>query len=218
MKWFKHMTNMSDDDFVRELIEEFEVNGYAWWCLLLEAYFGKLEEEMDDNITFNLTYLCQKMFIKKSNLMKFFANSGVAARTYPTFHKKSVTIRIPKALELLGKDSKFRRKKFAQLSLDEITLDERRGKEEKEEEFVSKKEKEESSNLGKDNEFLKSENVKLNLIKPDSLETKFLTCDWEHSMDNPVNMAIARKNLDNGPKVPVEIFDLSLFTNYLKGN
>ena len=37
MKWFRHMSDMSDDEFVVELEQIFGLEGYARWCKLLEA-------------------------------------------------------------------------------------------------------------------------------------------------------------------------------------
>lgn len=43
MRWFKHFSNASDDDFLEELEEQFGLEGYARWWKLLEI----IAKEMD---------------------------------------------------------------------------------------------------------------------------------------------------------------------------
>jgi hypothetical protein len=42
MKWFKHMTDSSQDEFVLELEDKFGIQGYAWWWKMLEAIAAQM--------------------------------------------------------------------------------------------------------------------------------------------------------------------------------
>lgn len=44
MKWFKHMTNASDDTFIAGLEETFGLEGYARWWKLLEAVAAQMKK------------------------------------------------------------------------------------------------------------------------------------------------------------------------------
>lgn len=45
MKWFKHMTDMSQDVKVKRIIRKFGVEGYGLYCYILELIVRKLESE-----------------------------------------------------------------------------------------------------------------------------------------------------------------------------
>ena len=42
MKWFKHMTDSSQDEFVLGLEDRFGIQGYAWWWKMLEAIAARM--------------------------------------------------------------------------------------------------------------------------------------------------------------------------------
>lgn len=44
MRWFKHMTDSSDDEFMSELESEFGLEGYARWWKLLEAIGRQMDK------------------------------------------------------------------------------------------------------------------------------------------------------------------------------
>jgi len=45
MKWFKHFTDASDDEFIAELENRFGLEGYARWWKLLEVVGGQFKKE-----------------------------------------------------------------------------------------------------------------------------------------------------------------------------
>lgn len=52
MKWFRHMSNASDDEFLAEVEEIFGLEGYARWWKLLEA----IAEQMDGTSKCGVSY------------------------------------------------------------------------------------------------------------------------------------------------------------------
>ena len=45
MKWFKHMTDMSEDVKIKRLIRKFGIEGYGLYCYILEKIVKKLETD-----------------------------------------------------------------------------------------------------------------------------------------------------------------------------
>ena len=45
MKWFKHMTDMSEDVKIKRVVRKFGVEGYGLYCYILERIVKKLETE-----------------------------------------------------------------------------------------------------------------------------------------------------------------------------
>jgi hypothetical protein len=52
VKWFRHMSNMSQDEFIAELEHIYGLEGYARWCKLLEA----IADQMDKTARCSVSY------------------------------------------------------------------------------------------------------------------------------------------------------------------
>ena len=48
MKWFKHMTDLSDDPVIMELEEKYPVEGYRLYCKLLEIIGRQCPPDRED--------------------------------------------------------------------------------------------------------------------------------------------------------------------------
>lgn len=52
MKWFKHMTSANRDEFIDDILDEFGLEGYARWWLILET----IADQMDGSNRCGVTY------------------------------------------------------------------------------------------------------------------------------------------------------------------
>lgn len=53
MKWFKHMSSASDDEFLDGIIDDFGLEGYARWWLILEAIASQMDGSNKCSVTYS---------------------------------------------------------------------------------------------------------------------------------------------------------------------
>lgn len=100
MRWFKHMTDMRNDLFVKELRVSFGNEGYAIWCLLLEIYAEECGQNPGEFIEFSGEVLRKELGISGKKLelfLNFFQTKGKLL--FKIFGKK-LEIKIPKMASL----------------------------------------------------------------------------------------------------------------------
>jgi len=76
MKWFKHFTDASDDDFLQTIEDIFGLEGYARWWKLLEVIAGQISEKHPEpSAEFTWQKWGEKLRAKPSKLKTFLEHS-----------------------------------------------------------------------------------------------------------------------------------------------
>ena len=101
IKWFKHMADASNDDFMEELEEKFGLEGYARWWKTLEI----IAKSMDKNPAFpgaihTVDKWCQFLKCKRKVLLSFLEHSGNKSKMKWKQNENIITIEIPNILKL----------------------------------------------------------------------------------------------------------------------
>lgn len=116
MKWFRHFNNAKDSDKIKQIIDEFGLEGYARWFMFLELACARFDGNLP-TIRLHNDEFCGQIKCKHASFVNktlcFWDKLGL------TSHKidgKFIEITIPILLELQDKDSKYNRKKLAKPS------------------------------------------------------------------------------------------------------
>lgn len=96
MKWFKHMTNMRNDMFIKALRCEFGLDGYAIYNMILEIYGDECGADPGREIEFDMKVLAQEIGIKVKTLQKVLSFCAEANKFVIVFCAQKVKISIPK--------------------------------------------------------------------------------------------------------------------------
>lgn len=70
MKWFKHMTNMRNDLFVKKIRKEFGLEGYAIYNLILEIYAEACGKDPGSEVEFDKGILLDELGVKEPKMMR----------------------------------------------------------------------------------------------------------------------------------------------------
>lgn len=71
MRWFKHMTDASDDEFLVQLESEFGLEGYARWWKLLEAVASHMDGTKRTSAAYPWSKWCLILRAKREKLGRF---------------------------------------------------------------------------------------------------------------------------------------------------
>ena len=106
MKWFKHYSDASSDEFIADLEDEFGLVGYARWWKLLEV----VASQMDESGKCYAEYSWKKWgkFLKTNqNILKtFLKHCENNSKTFLTEDGNKLRIKIPKLLEIRDNHTK----------------------------------------------------------------------------------------------------------------
>lgn len=98
MKWFKHLTNASSDEFMQSIIDEFGLEGYARWWLILET----IAEKMDGSDRCSVAYPWSKwqsiLRGKRNKLETFLERLGNKSKINLKSSENILEIECPKLL------------------------------------------------------------------------------------------------------------------------
>lgn len=100
MKWFKHYTNASDDELLEQIIEEFGLDGYARWWLLLEAIAKNMDETNKCSAEYSWVKWQQILRGKRNKLETFLKRFGNKLETNEKQNGNVLEIKCSKLLEL----------------------------------------------------------------------------------------------------------------------
>lgn len=116
MKWFKHFYNASSSMKLQRVIDEFGVEGYGHYFLLLELLTEKFDGSSTE-IELHFEEISAKVRIKFSKKLETFVQK-LADFSLLSFQISGKVYKIdcPILLELQDKDSKYNRKKIASRS------------------------------------------------------------------------------------------------------
>ena len=105
MKWFKHMTNARDDEFISEMIDEFGLESYGRWWILLEIISSGIN---GDSTQAKATYPVNKWQrlllhyhkIRLNRWLIFLESSKKVLISFDKIKPNLLTIEIPKLLKI----------------------------------------------------------------------------------------------------------------------
>lgn len=101
MKWFKHMCDASDNDFLTQLEDEFGLEGYARWFKLCEAVGRGADPKKGKwSVSHPWSKWQQILRGKRKKLETFLEHSGVVSRTNQKLTGNILEIEIPKLREI----------------------------------------------------------------------------------------------------------------------
>ena len=94
MKWFKHMTGASDDEFIVALEDKYGLEGYARWFKLLEACAKDGSPDNDYTLTYPIKKWCEILKIRRPLLTRYLADIQLLGRIYAVTTTQQLTITI----------------------------------------------------------------------------------------------------------------------------
>jgi hypothetical protein len=106
LKWFKHYSNASDDEFISGLEDEFGLLGYARWWKLLEVIAAQMDES--DRCFAEYSWKKWGKFLKTNqNILKtFLEHCQNNSKTFLTESENILRIEVPKLLEIRDNHTK----------------------------------------------------------------------------------------------------------------
>jgi len=114
VKWFKHFTDASDDEFIAELEDRFGLEGYARYWKLLEVVGGQFKKDGAPKAAYPWLFWRKKLKVQQKPLEAFLTHlrdmGKIKTREVPKkcrssaevveLHAKILEIEIPKLLEI----------------------------------------------------------------------------------------------------------------------
>jgi len=100
MKWIKHMSDSSNDEFLVELEDIFGLEGYARWWKLLEAIAAQMKEKNDCSAAYPLKKWQTLLRVKQKKLETFLEHLEKKQKIYTQSTGNILRIKCPKLLEI----------------------------------------------------------------------------------------------------------------------
>jgi hypothetical protein len=101
MKWFKHYSDASDDDFIESLEEKFGLEGYArWWKILEIIAKGMDKNPSDPTASHPMQKWCSLLRAKPKVLLSFLEHSGNKSRMKWKQNGNIIEISVPNLLKI----------------------------------------------------------------------------------------------------------------------
>lgn len=100
MKWFKHMSDMRNDLFIKQLRFEHGLEGYGMWCLLLEIYADECGNDPGGWVSFNPDILRRELGVSRTKMESFLNFCSEFSKLSFNFCQKKLEIKIPKMASL----------------------------------------------------------------------------------------------------------------------
>ncbi len=101
MKWFKHMTDASDDEFIALLESKLGHFGYAAWFKLLEKIGSQMTKEKPDPVAeYPLSVWCSFLKVKQNKLSLFLELTQNKLKTKVTRFDNVLRIECPNLLKI----------------------------------------------------------------------------------------------------------------------
>jgi len=76
VKWFKHFTDASDDEFIAELENRFGLAGYGRWWKLLEIVGGQFKKDGPPKAAYPWSFWRKKLKVQQKPLEVFLTHLG----------------------------------------------------------------------------------------------------------------------------------------------
>jgi hypothetical protein len=106
MKWFKHHSDASDDEFIAGLEEEFGLEGYARWWKLLEAIALQMDETDRCSVEYPIQKWLRILKAKRKKLDSFLVYSENKLKINTKQTGNILEIEVPKLVEIRDNYSK----------------------------------------------------------------------------------------------------------------
>ncbi len=101
MKWFKHMTDAQDDEFIAELESQYRgFDGPGRWWRLLEIIGKHVDQTGKCEAIYSVSQWCQKLKVTRSGLLKFTNLVVIWGKVETKTIDTRMLIRCPKLLEI----------------------------------------------------------------------------------------------------------------------
>lgn len=106
MKWFKHMSDMRNDHFIRSLRYQYGNEGYAVWCLILEMYAENCGHEPGGKVVFDVDVFRKELGISAKKVELFLNFFQTFSKLLFNFSEKKLEIQIPRMASLKDNHTK----------------------------------------------------------------------------------------------------------------
>ena len=106
MKWFKHLSDASDDEFLSSIIDEFGLEGYGRWWLIVECVARQMDSS--DKCSAEYSWIKWQSILKgkRNKLETFLERLGNKLEMNLKQNGNVLEIKIPKLLELRDNHTK----------------------------------------------------------------------------------------------------------------
>jgi hypothetical protein len=106
MRWFKHFSDASNDEFISDMEDEFGLIGYARWWKMLEVIAGQMDETNKHSAAYPEKKWCRLLQCKPKVLTAFLECTNNAGKTKIKQNGNIIEIFCPKLLELRDNHSR----------------------------------------------------------------------------------------------------------------
>jgi hypothetical protein len=106
MKWIKHYTNASDGEFLSWLVDEYGLEGYARWWIILEKVGARMDKSDCCSASYSLEKWSSFLKQKQNKMVLFLKQIENKSKIFLELNGNILTIKIPKMLEYKDNYSK----------------------------------------------------------------------------------------------------------------
>jgi hypothetical protein len=100
MKWFKHMSDASNDELVAHLEAELGHTGYALWYKILEIVAAQMKPTDPPRLSLPVSKWCLNLRVNKKKLNSFLVLTQMKHKINFVYNENILSIEIPKLLEI----------------------------------------------------------------------------------------------------------------------
>jgi hypothetical protein len=112
MKWFKHYSDASDDEFIAKLESQFGLEGYARWWKILEIISKQMDETNRCHAEYPVDKWKRLLSIKQEKFLKLFLNfCQTSSKLSVNFSETFIKVECAKLLELRDEHTRKLRSK-----------------------------------------------------------------------------------------------------------
>ena len=123
MKWFKHMSDASDDEFIADLEDKFGLEGYARWWKMLEAIATQMDETDKCSVAYPMQKWLKILKAKRNKLSQFLVYCELQLKINTESTGNILEIECPKLLEIRDNHSKNLQATYKRLASEEVEVD-----------------------------------------------------------------------------------------------
>jgi hypothetical protein len=102
LRWFKHMSDASDDEKLADVLTEFGPEGYGVWWLLVEVVGRQMDSSPKCEASYSLDLWARKLYVSKRKTTTFltvFSEKNLVFLEYDNSNAiGKITVKIPKML------------------------------------------------------------------------------------------------------------------------
>lgn len=106
MKWFKHYTNSMEGETLQEFCETFGLTGYAFWFILLEIFYSKMDDENSVSVKIHRSIMRSRLKLNYNKIESLLSLGSTLGALRFSQNGNVYEIEICNMLKYMGRDEK----------------------------------------------------------------------------------------------------------------